>query len=250
MFPAKKKTRQFKDQFTPGLMHPLMDAGWELEQNTGVAAGCYDCARSGKSMDYVASLRGGASSNNGISYEFSWKPEIFTQSDVTGFQKRYCSEKHYDVVHIGKGLHDAALKDLDQLTPSKLRERFLKLAELVHCFPETTLVILRSPYLSTINVEKEENVNIVITKILKELIAEGAFGASRSVLIDGHLLTTEPGHPVPFDGHHYKSTVSKVYWNLVAYATQEFFKKPSYFQEQAGGRWEHCGLGVSTNDTR
>ena len=260
-----KKMDNFKDMYTPGLMHPLMDAGWEFERISGPAAGCSDCKAAFTNIDYVASLRGGAAFDNnnsddaGISYEFSWKPEIFTQSDFTGFRTRYCSKK-YDVVHIGKGLHDAAFQNLKQLTPSKLRERFLKLAELIQCFPETTLVILRTPNLSTVtstvNAGIEENVNINTTEILKELVGEGAFGASRSILIDGHLLTTKPGHPAPFDGHHYKSSVSKAYLNLLAYATQQFFKKPSnnrlggsIFREQAG-RWKHCGLGVSTNDAR
>jgi hypothetical protein len=264
MFPSSGKTAlEFRDTYTPELIDPLMDAGWEFEQILGPGAGCSDCKSWFSNIDFVASLRGGAFNNNnnsnhddaGISYEFSWKPDIFTQSQVRGFQERYC-KKHYDVVHIGKGLHDAAYQKLDQLTPSKIRERFLKIAELVQCFPETTLVVLRTPYLSTLK-QEEESAIIKITEVLKELVGQGAFGASRSVLIDGHLLTTEPGHPPPFDGHHYKSSVSKAYLNLLAYATQQFFKKPSnstrlgagLFREQAG-RWKHCGLGVSTNGTR
>jgi hypothetical protein len=253
-----KRANEFKDMYNPGLMHPLMDAGWEFERIIGPAAGCRDCKSSYTNIDYVATLRAGAAAakNNsnsedaGVSYEFSWKPQIFTQADVTAFQTRYC-KKNYDVVHFGKGLHDAAFLKASLLTPSKLRERFLKLAELVQCFPETTLVILRTPYLSTTNPEKEENVNINTTEILKELVGEGTFGVNRSVLIDGHLLTTKPNHPLPFDGHHYKSSVSMAYLNLLAHATQVFFKPNNNglggtFQEQAG-RWKDCGLSLFDN---
>jgi hypothetical protein len=256
LFPARGKyVKKFELMYTPDLMQPLMDAGWEFESITGPAAGCSNCRSNYSNIDYVASLRGGAAFNNqnnsdnaGISYEFSWKPQIFTQSDVTAFKTRYCN-KHYDVVHIGKGLHDAVFLKEHELTPSKLRERFLKLAKLVECFPEKTLIILRTPYLSTGKRRNEEDVNTNVTQILKELVGEGAFGVSRSVLIDGHLLTTKPGHPPVFDGHHYESAVSMAYSNLLAYATQEFFRPSNnrlggIFQEQAG-RGKHCGLGVA-----
>jgi hypothetical protein len=244
--------------YNPATMQPLMDAGWKFNQIGGPAAGCSDCNSSFTNIDYVASLRGGAynnSSSNGISYEFSWKPEIFTtKADVMGFQMRYCKQR-YDVVHIGKGLHDAAFKQLDDLTPERLRERFLKLADLVQCFPPTTLVVLRTPYLSTKRNRNgncnEEDLIVNMTEVLEELVSQGAFGARRSVLIDGHLLTTKPSHPFPFDGHHYATSVSQMYWFMVAYATKVFFnpsKEVGESWDELMGKWQQCGIGVSMQD--
>jgi hypothetical protein len=244
LFPSTgKRAKDFKDMYNSALMNPLLNAGWEFEQVKGPAAGCRDCHSSFSNLDYVAFLRGGAfNHSDGITYEFSWKPEIFTRADVTAFQTRYC-KKDYDVVHIGKGLHDAAFKSLDELTTEKLRQRFLSLAELVKCFPEKTLIVLRTPYLSTRNPPKEENGNINTTIVLKELVGTGAFGPSRSVLIDGHFLTTGPNHPHPFDGHHYKSPVSMAYLSLLSYETKLFFQ--GGFLDKKARKSQHCGLGVS-----
>eukprot|EP00977_Amphora_coffeiformis_P028034 scaffold34685_cov183-Amphora_coffeaeformis.AAC.14 len=251
--PIGKHAKLFKLMYKGETMQPLMDAGWKFQRIEGPEAGCSDCKSSYTNLDYVASLRGGAygNSSNGISYEFSWKPDIFApRADTVGFQTRYC-KRRYDVVHIGRGLHDAAFQPMNELTPDRIRERFLRLAELVQCFPPTTLVVLRTPYLSTSSKSganvSEESLIVTISNVLKALVREGAFGSRRSVLMDGHLLTSRPDHPVPFDGHHYATTVSQTYLNLVTLAADVFFRTSAAsrlddFLHETTRQWQPCGL--------
>jgi len=251
LFPASgKQAVDFEEMYKASTMQPLLSAGWEFTQILGPDAGCRDCNSSYTNIDYVATIRGGASKNDsagGISYEFSWKPEIFASlADTTGFQTRYC-KRHYDVVHIGKGLHDAAFKSAKDLTPVAIEERFEKLAALVKCLPESTLVVLRTPYRS--KNAMEEGFNQITTAVLRKLVSSGSFGAQRSVLIDGNLLTSATSHPDPWDTHHYESPLGRTYWNLVLLVAQKFFQRSGLGGLSDGDtrRWNRCGVSVAAN---
>jgi hypothetical protein len=246
LFPAiNKRANDFEKMYHNETMAPLLKAGWKFERLFGSTSGCSDCHSSYTNLDYVATYEGGAKNSSsyirGTTYEFSWKPEIFApKADTIGFEERYC-KNHYDVVHIGRGLHDSAFKNV---TYPLVRERFLSLAQLVKCFPSSTLVILRTPYLSTKS-NAEDEANKVIRKVSTEMVCEGHFGPNRSILIDGYHITSAEHHPIPFDGHHYKSRVARAYWSVLALAALHFFHSDGKLTEELTGKWEHCGLGVA-----
>ena len=195
LFPAVgKHTNNFQDQYKTDIMQPLLDAGWRFEHldPTLKTTGCSKCKASYSNLDYVATFEN-------IKYEYSWKPgEILSApSDEDVFHQRsYCKQK-YDVVYLGRGLHDAAFYDLQEMSMNSIRLRFLALANmLLRCFPEETLIIFRSPYTTTIGSEQRRVEDV--TKIMVEMIADGHFDSSdsgkiRSVLVDG-IVIVHPKH--------------------------------------------------------
>ena len=193
LFPAiGKHTNNFQDQYEADIMLPLLDAGWRFEHlnHTLDTTGCFGCSSSYTNIDYVATF-------HNITYEFSWKPEILSPSDKVAFHQRYCTQK-YDVVYIGRGLHDAAFYDLKEMTMDAIRIRFLALAKILECLPDETLIIFRSPYKTTVHGSEHQRV-VDVAKIMAEMIAEGHFdsnsGKIRSVLVDGILLSSSDGAP-------------------------------------------------------
>ena len=179
-----KHTIIFQDQYDSDVMLPLLDAGWRFEHlNYSLAtSGCSGCRSSYTNIDYVATF-------HNITYEFSWKPEILSPSDEVAFRQRYCTRK-YDVVYVGRGLHDAAFYDSNEMSMDAIRLRFLALAKILKCLPDETLIIFRSPYETTIRESEQQRV-IDVTKVISDMIAEGHFdsnsGKIRSVLVDGML---------------------------------------------------------------
>jgi len=251
LFPSiGKKEKSFHRIYKESVMLPLMEAGWNFTHLLEDTSGCGDCESSYTNLDYVAELHGGhTKSASGITYEFSWKPEIFApKADTDGFYHRYClPNRRYDIVYIGRGLHDAAFFRKEEVnTRNMLDARFLKLGGLLECFPETTLVIFRTPYLS--GKKREEKILLNVRESMIDLARNGTFGLNRTLLIDGHLLTTSTGHPVTFDGHHYDSRVSKSVWKLIFFASSRFFAGvnklagSNVFKNNIGLYWQDCGI--------
>eukprot|EP00581_Thalassiosira_minuscula_P017794 CAMPEP_0183723348 /NCGR_PEP_ID=MMETSP0737-20130205/14945_1 /TAXON_ID=385413 /ORGANISM="Thalassiosira miniscula, Strain CCMP1093" /LENGTH=385 /DNA_ID=CAMNT_0025953609 /DNA_START=257 /DNA_END=1414 /DNA_ORIENTATION=- len=251
LFPRTKKLEPTFDQmYTKEVMLPLMTAGWNFTHlRNATTSGCRDCVRGYTNNDYMAELYGGhTKSSRGITYEYSWKPEIFSPvADTDGFTHRYCQpNRRYDAVFIGRGLHDAVFKK-HELTPEAVDERFRKLAELLKCFPETTLIIVRTPYVGK---EREAEGLATVTKSMVALARNGAFGANRTLLLDGHLLTSAQDHPETYDGHHYKTSLHRSVWRLIFFASARFFDSlgggagATPFKESIGTRWQECGITV------
>ena len=147
-------------------------------------------------------------------------------SDEDAFHQRYCKQK-YDIVYLGRGLHDAAFYDLQEMSMNSIRLRFLALAKLLRCFPEETLIILRSPYKTTKGSEQQRVEDV--TKIMVEMIADGHFdsdsGKIRSVLVDGMLLSSSDSAPKTFDGHHYDSRMGRSIWKVIFTVYSSFLGK-------------------------
>ena len=250
LFPGiGKYEKSFDLMYLKPVMSPLMEAGWNFTHVLEQTSGCRDCASSYTNLDYVAELHGGHTrSASGITYEFSWKPDIFApKADTDGFNHRYCPpNRQYDIVYIGRGLHDAANKKDELNTRNLLDARFLKLGGLLECFPETTLVVFRTPYFTA--KKKEEKHVLNIRESMINLARNGTFGLNRTLLIDGHLLTTSTGHPVASDGHHYDSRVGKSIWKLIFFASTQFFdgvnklEGSNVFKKNIGLYWQDCGI--------
>jgi hypothetical protein len=271
LFLGGKKERPFEETFNKKITIPLVDAGWAFTHLASdlPTSGCRDCKSSSTNLDYVATLNGGHEiSSKGITYEYSWKPEIFSPlADNDGFLQRYCL-RHYDVVYIGRGLHDAAYRPDGQLAEDQIRARFHKLASLLKCFPSTTLIILRTPYVTNHSPTEQKRVENV-TSVLSEMVKDGVFdlevntsntGEStrdkqegstrtvRSMLVNGQLLSSAAGHPVSRDGHHYDSRMAKSVWRVVFFACAAFFGQDSstksrvVWKDITAGKWKDCGL--------
>ena len=133
MFLAPNRNQSiFEKQRLPTVADPLSDAGWKCQHldAKSESSGCGDCiVVSYTNIDYVGRLENG--DDESISYEYSWKPEIITESDRIGFCERYCC-RYYDVTHIKKGLHNAALMGPNFLEFEPLLDRFTKLSGLIN----------------------------------------------------------------------------------------------------------------------
>lgn len=250
LFPSVGKGEtSFDRMYKKTVMLPLMEAGWNFTRVLEQTSGCRDCKSNYVNLDYVAEFHGGHTrSASGITYEFSWKPDIFApKADTDGFNHRYClPNRQYDILYIGRGLHDAAFMKNELNTRNLLDARFLKLGGLLECFPETTLVIFRTPYF-TAKAREEKHV-LSIRESMIDLARNGTFGLNRTLLIDGHLLTTSTGHPVTYDGHHYDSRVAKSIWRLIFFASTQFFagvnnlEGSNVFKKNIGLYWKDCGI--------
>lgn len=234
----------FELQTDKAVMNPLVEAGWNFtDLPRGLpSTGCLDCKSHRTHVDYVAEYLGGSSkSSSGVTFEFSWKPEIFSEvADAVGFTERYCQSR-YDVVYIGRGLHDAVFKPYGIAEPEQLERRFQNLANLISCFPSTTLIILRTPYMTT-KAGKEKTRVIKIASALKSFAKKGMFGFNRTVVIDGHLMTSASGHPIAKDGHHYDSRVAKSLWRLIFMVSSKFFEGQESFHNLVASNWTKCGV--------
>ena len=249
--PIGKHETDFDRMYKKEVMFPLMNAGWNFTNLLEKSSGCRDCSSSYVNIDYFAELFGGNTrSASGITYEFSWKPDIFApEADTDGFTHRFCPpNRRYDIVFIGRGLHDAAFKSDKLIEHSAVDTRFRRLAGLLKCFPETTLIILRTPYVTRSEKEQERLLNI--TESMINLARNGTFGLNRTLLIDGHLLTASTAHPESFDGHHYDSRVAQSVWRLIFFASAQFFvgvkldglSRANSFKESLGLHWQECGI--------
>jgi hypothetical protein len=268
LFPAVGKRQfNFDKQYDQKVMQPLKDAGWNFTHHTiHEYAGCSDCKSAFVNIDYVAKLHGGhTASSNGISYEFSWKPDMFAPiSDKNAFENRYCPPNNqYDIVYIGRGLHDAAFQSEVNLAKDASEGRIQKLGKLLDCFPPETLIAFRTPYVSTQSNEEQEKVMNITSSIVR-LVNEGVFGRlNRTLLIDGNLLTSSEGHPVSFDGHHYDSSLARSIWRLIVFSFHQFSHRKATilgraegyknsvvtdatslhpFQEILLSNWKECGI--------
>eukprot|EP00978_Attheya_sp_CCMP212_P008934 scaffold21095_cov29-Attheya_sp.AAC.1 len=252
LFPGPRKNeKDFHRMYKKEVMFPLMNAGWNFTRLSEKSSGCSDCVSNYVNVDYFAELFGGHTrSASGITYEFSWKPDIFApKADTDGFTHRFCApNRRYDIVFIGRGLHDAVFKNDKLNEHSAVDTRFRRLAGLLECFPETTLIILRTPYVTTNEKEQERVLNI--TESMINLARNGTFGFNRTLIIDGHLLTTSTAHPESFDGHHYDSRVAQSVWRLIFFASAQFFAgvkldglvRANSFKESLGLHWHECGI--------
>lgn len=206
---------------------PLAEHGWSLDyQNASDStSGCRDCLAKETTVDHVATLYAGTLKE--ISYEYSWKPEIFSpRDDTVGFKQRYC-RKRYDVVFICKGLHDAAYTNVAvNLTSASIRDRFEKLAGLLQCLPSTTLVVLRTPYhVDAAHVEYSE-----IAKAAAELVGAAV----------GALIGATVGNVVPTDG---AAIVGAIVGAVVGVAGG--VKYQNHGRTDQTYSWA-CGAGVAT----
>ena len=68
-----------------------------------------------------------------------------------------------------------------------------------------------------------------------------AFGSERTVLLDAHYMTTQPGSPRPFDGHHYQTDLSAMYTRLVAMVASHFFSS----DKQSPTLPFECSVGIT-----
>eukprot|EP00978_Attheya_sp_CCMP212_P021725 scaffold63863_cov44-Attheya_sp.AAC.1 len=83
------------------------------------------------------------------------------------------------------------------------------------------------------------------------LARNGTFVLNQTLLIDGHLLTTSTAHPESFDGHHYDSREAQSVWQLIFFASAQFFGgvkldglvRVNSFKESLGLHWHECGRG-------
>ena len=158
LFPRSGKTQtNFSRQYKASVMTPLLGTGWNFThiQPSARWAGCRSCFSAYRKVDYIAELV-----DERIRYEFSWKPKLFTTSDQEAFAKRHC-HKNYDLVFIGKGLHDAAFSRTQVLRPRAVETRLSHLAKLLECLPQTTLVVLRTPYVSATSAAEQEIVQLI-----------------------------------------------------------------------------------------
>lgn len=248
LFPRIGKTESnFDRQYNKNVMLPLMNAGWRFEHQDASldTSGCKDCNSNYRNIDYVATFQN-------ISYEFSWKPNIFAPfSDTEGFLHRFCLKK-YSIVYFGRGLHDAAFLGPEEMTWNAIEERFKRLANLTKCLPDDTLIILRSPYVTTASRAEQQRVEIV-TLVLSDVVNRGFFDSSngvvRSILVNGILLSSSDGSPTPFDGHHYDSRMARSLWRIIftIYAAKE---RPSLidgvsYEDIVADVWKDSGFGRS-----
>ena len=224
LFPAIGKTAfNFTEQYTESVMRPLREAGWQFTQVDPRAAwaGCASCVSAYRNIDYVAELN---SDRGPVRYEFSWKPELFTDADEQAFENRYCS-RHYDLVFIGKGLHDAAFHAAHASSERFVETQLSRLAEQLRCLPTSALVFLRTPYVSA--VPREQSILVKMAGIMVTMVANGAFRPLNTFVVDGQQLTSMPGHPRltgrPGEVHHYREPLQRTIWaHVAAVAAQQW----------------------------
>ena len=88
-------------------------------------------------------------SSYSLRLDFSWKPEMLTTDDDAAFNTRFCSPsaRKYDVAIIGKGLHDVMFRPAPLgAFIAQLEPKVVALGALLHCLPQSTLLMVRTPY--------------------------------------------------------------------------------------------------------
>lgn len=157
-------------------------------------------------------------------------------------------------MYVGRGLHDAAFYDSNEMSMDAIRLRFLALAKILKCLPDETLIIFRSPYVTTIRESEQQRV-IDVTKVISDMIAEGHFdsnsGKIRSVLVDGMLLSSSNGAPNTHDGHHYDSRMARSVWKVIftlyiSFIGKESVAIPNFSWEDVVSD-KHIGCGFGRN---
>jgi hypothetical protein len=163
-------------------------------------------------------------SSYSLRIDFSWKPEMHTVDDDAAFHSRFCSIipcRHvYDVVLIGKGLHDAVFRPapLDEFR-STMQRKTHALGTLLRCLPQTTLIVARTPYATSQTrnrslYNEDPGLLNVAANAVRDAVARRRFG-HRPVLIDAFEMTSDPRTPAPYDGTHYPPPVQLHVWDLV-----------------------------------
>lgn len=154
--------------------------------------------------------------------------------------RKYC-EKHYDIVIVGKGLHDAYFYNNSSLSNLSIERRARSLARSLECFPKRTLVVIRLPYVATREAFEEPRL-VEIRQVLLRLAKQGLFGTGRTLVVDGYVLTSTHLHPNPFDGHHYDSRVARSILRLVAFGTLAFDSSTSLTFSERIVNMRGCGI--------
>ena len=186
--------------------------------------GCSDChcgCRTGgcsgaQWLDFEA--RHGPS---GTVLDFSWKPELYSQADVNAFTTRWAEKKGlpYDIIQVGKGLHDAAFRRQRGLAAHGryVVAQARKFGPLLGLLPTCSLVVIHTPYVDN---NGNERAAVSCTRhALARLAKDGEFG-KRSVLMDAFALTAAPGAPRTFDRHHYQHPTHTAVWRMMALALE------------------------------
>ena len=124
---------------------------------------------------------------------FSWKPDLYRDSDAVAIYTRFIKLKHA-IVFLGKGLHDATSQSAyNQLMFFNIHHLF----KISLTFDKTTRVIMRTP-LKSMNKKEEHILQQIRTEQLK------TWNNSRVEIIDGYSLTS---NTTPYDNHHYAHNV-------------------------------------------
>ena len=230
---AGKNASEFYARHDFRVVNPLLEAGWKIKPVSEKDAGCGECHSSFTNLDYIASL-----TQSKITYEFSWKPEIFSfPSDLL---IKYC-EKHYDIVIVEKGLHDAYFYDNSSLSNLSIERRVRSLARSLECFPKSTLVVVRLPYAASRNKFEEPRL-VAIREVLLRLAKQGIFGVERTLIVDGNMISSTKFHPKTFDGHHYDSRVARAVLRLIAFGTLAFDSRTKLSFSERIFTMHGCGI--------
>lgn len=180
-------------------------------------------------MDFVTSSVGTAARPSDATLEFSWKPEIHTRADELAFSSRFCSRPP-DLLLLGKGLHDVAwfsqrssrgILNNASAMEAWVASRYAHFVPLLRCLPDSTVVIVRTPYWGNKHGGWEPVMLEATRNATVALHAHGVFGP-RALLLDGWVVSAArgPGSPldsgqVAGDGHHFGGFFDTLVWALI-----------------------------------
>ena len=167
---------------------------WEIHDNKCDATkgyGCDDCyCRSHKKSCHYSWVDFEAiHTRSQTTVIFSWKPNLYSDSDAVAFYTRFLGLKNA-VVFIGKGLHDAKFSKPRKFT-SRMQDQIKHLNWIVQKFSKSVTVVMRTPLRS-----RKDSENAVI-----EDIRYFQLHTWKNVrVIDAYKLSQ---NYTPYDTHHY-----------------------------------------------
>ena len=162
-------------------------------------------------------------SSYSLRLDFSWKPEMHTADDDAAFNTRFCasSAQQYDIAIIGKGLHDVMFRPAPLgAFVARLVSEVAALGALVQCLPQSTSLMVRTPYWVDDDLGKRPRRSttgllVATADIVRAAVASGRFGR-RAQLIDAFALTRgQEGALRSYDGIHYPPLLQMAVWDMV-----------------------------------
>ena len=174
-----------------------------------------------------------------VTLEFTWKPELFSLADVAAFSSRFCAtDADYDVVLVGKGLHDAAFKkQAITLFRSTVQSKVEQLRKLMNCLNRRTTLIVRTPY--AVDSRQTLKASPQLIKVVRDTLISSHLTSSHHQILDAYALTSNHLAPRPYDGIHYPPKVQMWMWQLLwemALANRTLQEGPSTFTGGTRGR--------------
>lgn len=171
---------------------------WRIQNNKcdeSKGYGCGDCycASTNKSCRYDWVDFEAIHPQSQTTVIFSWKPDLYRDSDAVAFYTRFLSLENA-VVLIGKGLHDASFsKSRSNMLTDKMKDQIQHLNWIVRKFSKTVTVVMRTPLQSRRRTE-----NNLIEQIRAHQLK--TWNNSSMRVIDGYKMSQTY---TPYDSHHY-----------------------------------------------